>query len=377
MLSPQRVGAALGALLILIGLCGAPRDARADNTQGTSCTAPATAGISGSTDGSSLVQPAGGNSLICVSGTWQYPNYILGTAAAAAGASCSGDPVGTLRYNTTVGSVEVCNGTNWTFLAAGSTSCGTPSGLSFTNVTSASLGTVVTSNTATITFSGCSGGALSVSVSGAATAQISINGGAWATSGAITSGQTLQVRLTASSSVNTLLTATVTVGPSSTNWTVTTGTAGSLLFETPTTANGNLGGLSGADAQCQYYAGSLGYPGTYKAILSDDTTSAASRLTVHYPVVRAASPSTTIAATNLWSGGLANAVTGAGALAWTGSNPDGSSTVGDTCSNWTVGNTSASAAVGQDFQTSSSWITRAIGTCDSGLGSTYLYCLQQ
>jgi len=115
MLSSQRIGTALGAFLILIGFCGVPRDAHADYTQGTSCTAPAAAGISGSTNGSSVVQPAGGNNLVCVSGTWQYPNYILGSTSTAAGGSCS--TAGALHYNTTISNVEYCNGTNWTQLA--------------------------------------------------------------------------------------------------------------------------------------------------------------------------------------------------------------------------------------------------------------------
>ena len=74
-------------------------------------------------------------------------------------------------------------------------------------LTGQSLSAIVASNTPTITFTGCAGTYL-VTVTGAATAQVSINGGAWVTSGAISSGQTLQVRLTSSGTANTMLTAT-------------------------------------------------------------------------------------------------------------------------------------------------------------------------
>lgn len=40
---------------------------------------------------------------------------------------------------------------------------------------------------------------------------------------------------------------------------------------------GNLGGLSGADAKCQALAGAAGLPGSYRAWLSDDTSSPSAR----------------------------------------------------------------------------------------------------
>jgi hypothetical protein len=56
-----------------------------------------------------------------------------------------------------------------------------------------------------------------------------------------------------------------------------------IVFVTSERYNGNLGGLSGADAKCQGLADAAGLPGTYKAWLSDSTTSSASRL-VHSEV---------------------------------------------------------------------------------------------
>jgi hypothetical protein len=371
MLSDRRIGRALGALVLLIALLGA-HDAAAGNTQGSACTtAGAVAPIYNSANDD-------GNNLVCISGTWQYPAYVVQSYSGAAGASCSGYPAGALHYTTTIGNVEFCDGANWRFLAAGSTSCGSPSGLSFTNLTGQSLSTSVTSNTATITFSGCSS-ALSVSVSGTATAQISVNGGAWATSGAILSGQTLQVRMTTSGSVSTVLTATVTVGGSSTNWTTTTRGGSLQVFTTLATYIGDsLGGLSGADAVCQAAAGTAGYAGTYKAIMSDDTTSAASRLTLSYPIVNAYD-GTTVASSNLWIGSLTTAIKdpsggsgggGAGGV-WTGTNADGSKGTGQTCSSWTA-NTSADQ--GFDGRTDNLWVYGANPACNSAYS---LYCIQQ
>ncbi len=57
------------------------------------------------------------------------------------------------------------------------------------------------------------------------------------------------------------------------------GMCNSYIFVTSSTHNGNLGGLSGADGICQTQATDAGLSGTYKAWLSDSSTSAASRLT--------------------------------------------------------------------------------------------------
>jgi len=96
----------------------------------------------------------------------------------------------------------------------------TPSGLTFTDVTGQALNSVITSNSATIT--GITG-SVPVSVSGASgSPEININSGGWVSSGTITNGQSLQVRLTSSGSNSTMRSATVTVGNSSDQWDVTT-----------------------------------------------------------------------------------------------------------------------------------------------------------
>ncbi|MFT4038312.1 MAG: hypothetical protein QM692_09050 [Thermomicrobiales bacterium] len=49
------------------------------------------------------------------------------------------------------------------------------------------------------------------------------------------------------------------------------------VFLSSEKVQGNLGGLSGADAKCQSLASAAGLPGSYKAWLSDDTSSPSSR----------------------------------------------------------------------------------------------------
>lgn len=88
----------------------------------------------------------------------------------------------------------------------------------FSDTLNASLSTVVTANTVTI---GGLGSAL-LTISGAGNPQMSINGGAWVTSGTASAGQTLAVRLTSSGSNSTTNAATITGGASTVIWNVTT-----------------------------------------------------------------------------------------------------------------------------------------------------------
>jgi hypothetical protein len=95
----------------------------------------------------------------------------------------------------------------------------TPSAFDFTNQSNLNLSTLTYSNTVTI-----SGINQSVSVSATNGAQFSINGGGYTTSGSISNGQSLRVRLTSSGSYNTGVSTTVTVGGTSDVWLITTRT---------------------------------------------------------------------------------------------------------------------------------------------------------
>ena len=148
----------------------------------------------------------------------------LQTASAAANSSCSSTLKGSIRYNSNINQIEFCTGSTWQFLAASTgTGCTAPTGgFSFTNVSNATVSTI--HNNGAITPTGCST-SLAVTVSGASgSPQVSINGGAWTTSGVLTPDgtSTLNVRMTSSSMTGTTETATVTIGTASQNWTVTT-----------------------------------------------------------------------------------------------------------------------------------------------------------
>jgi len=133
------------------------------------------------------------------------PGQTLAVRLASAGTSS------TARTATvTAGSTS----TTWTV-----TTTSDPTAFTFANVTGAQGSTLATSATAT---TGGYTAPLSASVSGSGSPQIAI-AGTWGTSGTISSGQTLQVRLTSAAAANTAYSATVTVGGYSTTWTVTTG----------------------------------------------------------------------------------------------------------------------------------------------------------
>jgi len=121
--------------------------------------------------------------------------------------------------------------------------------------------------------------------------------------------------------------------------------ASKQVFITSTLYNGNLGGLSGADAKCQTQAIAANLSGTWKAWLSDNTTSATSRLS-HSNLPYAMVNGTIIANnwTDLTDGTLASSLiideNGSmhGNYVWTGTNEFGA--INDPniskCSDWTA-----------------------------------------
>jgi hypothetical protein len=146
---------------------------------------------------------------------------------------------------------------------------------------------------------------------------------------------------------------------------------------------GDLGGLTGADAKCQGLAGAAGLPGTYKAWLSDSTSSVISRFVPSsgpYQLVNGI----TIAANwaDLKDGLLAAPInvteTGGGpggsTTAWTHTAFDGSPALGDAhCQDW--GSTVApSGTAGNVTATDPTWALFNSTTCNTPL---HLYCFQQ
>lgn len=146
------------------------------------------------------------------------------------------------------------------------------------------------------------------------------------------------------------------------------------IFHVSGAYSGNLGGLAGADSTCQSEATTLGYSGTWKAVLSDATTNAKDRLTIEYPLVRASSPAIIIDSADIWDGSLAASIGSGGDWPWTGSNTDGTKHA-NTCNSWTNGTISFSGRRGQPTLTDSTWINDAQTGCSNT--ATALYCIEQ
>jgi hypothetical protein len=95
----------------------------------------------------------------------------------------------------------------------------TPNAFTYTDVVDQALSSVITSNSINI---GGINSPAAVTISGSGSPQFRIAAGSWVTSGTITNGQSLQLRLTSSGSVNTMLSATVDVAGVTDQWDVTT-----------------------------------------------------------------------------------------------------------------------------------------------------------
>ena len=251
-------------------------------------------------------------------------DYFLGGAVRVGPSTttCDAAAKGAIRYNDTGNYFQLCDGVSWkqVLTGAAASDC-TPDAFSFTDVTDQSLSTLILSNTLNIT--GIDAGCV-VSVTGSGTPQISVNGGTYTSATTINPGDSLRVKQISSNTVSTARVAAVVVGATTDNWSATTLAGALKMFVT--TANYSatgIGSLSGADALCQSQAGTLGYSGTYKALLSDDSTNAKDRVTLTYPIVRATDGTTVIASINLFSGTLDNAIGTSNVSVYTGSNVDG------------------------------------------------------
>lgn len=201
---------------------------RTDSTEPTTGTATwscndGTATLQG---GSTCVESCSANQTVSWSTNCTAQSGVL--LANGAGRSVTNTAVGYSGTRTIT-----CN--NGTLDQSGGSCTGTdstPNAFTFTDVTGQALSTLITSNT--ITISGLTTGA-SVSVSGSGSPKISINGGAWVTSGTITNGQSLRVQLTSSASFSTALSATVDVGGVTDSWSVTTRAANGCTVASGTT----------------------------------------------------------------------------------------------------------------------------------------------
>lgn len=179
---------------------------------------------------------------------------------------------------------------------------------------------------------------------------------------------------------------------------IPTATPVKKVFVSGSAYNGNLGGLSGADAKCQSLANGASLSGTYKAWLSSSTISASSRLS-HASVPYVLVDGTLIAdnwadlITNKSGNYLANSIiknqNGSIVLdqyAWTNTRPDGtinySLSSKYACSDWTSPLKSYGGLLGEVSYKDVNWtqVLRKGGVyglyswCNY---SRYLYCFEQ
>ena len=175
----------------------------------TLCTATAVT-ITGLGNPAPVTVSGDGNPQISINGgAWATSGTITNNQTLAVRLTSSANLATTATATVTVGGVS----DQWTVRTLDDTQ---PDEFSFTDQTGVPLSTLITSDTVTIT--GITTG-VPVTVYGDGSPQISINGGAWATSGTITDGQSLAVRLTSPGTYSTYREATVTVGDANFNWT--------------------------------------------------------------------------------------------------------------------------------------------------------------
>ncbi|NUN04818.1 MAG: DUF1554 domain-containing protein [Bdellovibrio sp.] len=173
-------------------------------------------------------------------------------------------------------------------------------------------------------------------------------------------------------------------------------------FITSTTYDGNLGGIAGADAKCQARANAASLGGTWKAIISDSTTNAQSRMKFRTkPVYDLAgrllwnpaqgvthsndsytmyipspfySPGQTVVGAPTMASGLRTTELGGTATneTWSGSDPYGAAVANTHCTNWST--TAGNGFVGRADTVTQTWIYYTTRSCATATLS--LYCLE-
>lgn len=147
----------------------------------------------------------------CIKNKTSHPVTIY----AANGESIDGSPSTSLlsQYQFVI---LLSDGLGWNIV--GSNSGAASVRVTFTDVTGANLNSLVTSSS--ITSNGV--GTVPISIAGTGNPEFSVNGGNWSTSSNITAGNTIQLRLTSSTTPLTSTSATIWIGASAITWTVTT-----------------------------------------------------------------------------------------------------------------------------------------------------------
>jgi hypothetical protein len=157
-----------------------------------------------------------------------------------------------------------------------------------------------------------------------------------------------------------------------------------IFASSRTYTSANLGGLAGADHECQTMAQNANLPGTFLAYLGTSTASASSRFQSARGWVRSDGRPVADTIQQLAAGQLLYPVlldeTGhsfaTGGIGLTATKNDGSTDPTNTCSDWTVADPNGSVRAGNPFAGYSAWQAFYTVPC-SGNGDTFrLYCLQ-
>ncbi len=160
-------------------------------------------------------------------------------------------------------------------------------------------------------------------------------------------------------------------------------------FVTSTTMNGNLGGVAGADAICNQHATAAGLTGTFKAWISDATTSPSTSF-AQSPLPYVRTDGTQIASNwaDLVDGTLAaplendefgnvvthNALNG---FAWTATSSSGTLVGTRHCNSWGLANGSNQGFKGNTSSASAAWSLRPGSSFNCLHQPARLYCFQQ
>jgi hypothetical protein len=169
------------------------------------------------------------------------------------------------------------------------------------------------------------------------------------------------------------------------------------VFVTSTVHPANFGGVAAGDAICTARAAAANLPGTYKAWLSDATTSPSvsfTRSTIGYALVDGTVIDTgtsrvfyvagsgvaqpLLAPINKTeTGGAPPATTGIGGTTavWTGTDFRGQRSSSGTCSDWTDTSFNAQGLVGDYAVSTTAWTGASAGVVCGG--NKALYCFQQ
>jgi len=154
---------------------------------------------------------------------------------------------------------------------------------------------------------------------------------------------------------------------------------------TSTTQAPTFGGVAGADAICQARASTAGLRGTFRAWISDSTSSASARLVHHTgPYYRVDGTMVRVVA-NDWTDltdtiavALATdeyGVTQGNQMVWTATDFTGAYT-GSSCSNWTSASSALTTTVGNSSAGTTLW-TAWNTSYQCSTGSTRLFCVEQ